>query len=90
MITERHGPLRGKAQWVVLARIWLPLTGRLPWAVMTFLDDAYERDILRQTGAVYQFRHALLQDHLVNSQDAVTGNALPGCRAKVAQSVAGS
>ncbi|MER7379086.1 hypothetical protein [Streptomyces lanatus] len=30
-------------QWLVFARIWLPLTGRLPWDVMTFLDDAYRR-----------------------------------------------
>src|SRR5262249_53335797 len=27
-------------QWLVLGRFWLPLTGRLPWRVMTFLDDA--------------------------------------------------
>ncbi|UKD59518.1 helix-turn-helix domain-containing protein [Amycolatopsis sp. FU40] len=51
-------------QWVLLARIWLPLTGRLPWAVPAFLDDAYRRGVLRQAGAVYQFRHARLQDHL--------------------------
>ncbi|MDC0769256.1 XRE family transcriptional regulator [Streptomyces sp. HD] len=51
-------------QWLVLARIWLPLTGRLPWALVTFLDDAYQRGVLRQAGAVYQFRHARLQHHL--------------------------
>jgi hypothetical protein len=51
-------------QWVALARIWLPLTGRLPWRLMTFLDDAHQREVLRQAGAVYQFRHANLQDHL--------------------------
>ena len=51
-------------QWVVLARFWLPLTGRLPWAVQAFLDDAYRRGVLRRAGAVYQFRHARLQDHL--------------------------
>ncbi|WP_432907494.1 NACHT domain-containing protein [Micromonospora matsumotoense] len=51
-------------QWVVLARIWLPLTRRLPWRVMTFLEDAHQqRGILRQTGAFYQFRHTRLQDH---------------------------
>ncbi|WP_328682835.1 hypothetical protein OG905_00530 [Streptomyces sp. NBC_00322] len=48
-------------QWLVLSRIWLPLTGRLPWAVVTFLDDACQRGVLRQVGAVYQFRHARLQ-----------------------------
>ncbi|EMF01447.1 XRE-family transcriptional regulator [Streptomyces mobaraensis NBRC 13819 = DSM 40847] len=51
-------------QWVALARIWLPLTGRLPWRLIEFLDDACRRGVLRQAGAVYQFRHAELQDHL--------------------------
>jgi hypothetical protein len=51
-------------QWVVFARLWLPLTGRLPWAVGHFLDDACRRGVLRRSGAVYQFRHARLQDHL--------------------------
>ncbi|WP_406415860.1 helix-turn-helix domain-containing protein [Streptomyces sp. NBC_01614] len=51
-------------QWLVLTRIWLPLTGRLPWSVITFLEDAYQRGVLRQAGAVYQFRHARLQHHL--------------------------
>lgn len=52
-------------QWVALARMCLPLTGRLPWALVAFLDDACQRGVLRQAGAVYQFRHARLQDHLV-------------------------
>ncbi|MFE9423130.1 BTAD domain-containing putative transcriptional regulator [Kitasatospora sp. NPDC006697] len=51
-------------QWLLFTRIWLPLTGRLPWAVMAFLDDAYRRGVLRQVGAVYQFRHARLQSRL--------------------------
>ena len=51
-------------QWLILSRIWLPVTGRLPGPVVTFLDDAYERGVFRQVGAVYQFRHARLQDHL--------------------------
>ncbi|MFF7750742.1 helix-turn-helix domain-containing protein [Streptomyces sp. NPDC007971] len=54
-------------QWLVLTRIWLPLTGRLPWAVITFLEDAYQRGVLRQAGAVYQFRHARLQHHLAQA-----------------------
>ncbi len=47
--------------WFAVTRIWLPLTGRLPWAVSAFLDDAYRPGVLRQSGAVYQFRHARLQ-----------------------------
>ncbi len=30
--------------------------------LISFLDDAHRRGVLRQVGAVYQFRHALLQD----------------------------
>ncbi|MFJ9694304.1 NACHT domain-containing protein [Kitasatospora sp. NPDC101183] len=51
-------------QWVLLVRIWLPLTGRLPWDTAAFLDDAYRRGALRQAGAVHQFRHLRLQRHL--------------------------
>ncbi|MBM7439773.1 trypsin-like peptidase domain-containing protein [Streptomyces sp. HB132] len=51
-------------QWVALCRIWLPLRGRLPWALVAFLDDAHGRGVLHRSGAVYQFRHARLQDHL--------------------------
>jgi transcriptional regulator with XRE-family HTH domain len=55
-------------QWVVFARVWLPLTGRLPWRLPAFLDDAYRRGVLRRAGAVYQFRHARLQDHFARSR----------------------
>ncbi|MBT2480111.1 hypothetical protein [Streptomyces sp. ISL-94] len=51
-------------QWIVLARVWLPLAGRLPWDPAAFLDDAYHRGVLRQAGAVYRFRHVRLQHHL--------------------------
>ncbi|MFF9478633.1 helix-turn-helix domain-containing protein [Streptomyces sp. NPDC014733] len=60
-------------QWLVLGRFWLPLTGRLPWAVTTFLDDAYRRGVLRQSGAVYQFRHARLQHHLAQAHRGTPG-----------------
>ncbi|MEV7086206.1 helix-turn-helix domain-containing protein [Streptomyces sp. NPDC093085] len=54
-------------QWCLLTRLWLPLTGRLPWALVGFLDDAYRRGVLRQAGAVHQFRHARLQSHLAQA-----------------------
>ncbi|MEV4976783.1 NACHT domain-containing protein [Streptomyces scopuliridis] len=53
-------------QWVALSRMWLPLTRRLPWAVIAFLDDAHDRGVLRKVGAVYQFRHARLEAHLAH------------------------
>ncbi|MGH3900029.1 MAG: hypothetical protein ACRDTA_17675 [Pseudonocardiaceae bacterium] len=46
---------------------WLQLqrSHRVPAVgLMPFLDDARTRGVLRTVGAVYQFRHATLQDHL--------------------------
>ncbi|MEV4146177.1 BTAD domain-containing putative transcriptional regulator [Amycolatopsis sp. NPDC049691] len=44
--------------------LWLAATGRLPWRLMHFLDDAHRRGVLRQAGGVYQFRHARVQERL--------------------------
>ncbi|MDI2027772.1 NACHT domain-containing protein [Saccharopolyspora sp. TS4A08] len=52
--------------WLLFVRLWLPLTGRLPWRSKRFLEDAYQRGALRQPGAVYQFRHAQLRNHLAH------------------------
>lgn len=56
----------GASAWgqYLMATIWLSLRGRLPWRLMAFLDDAHEHDVLRRPGAVYQFRHARLQERL--------------------------
>ncbi|GGW47369.1 helix-turn-helix domain-containing protein [Streptomyces griseoloalbus] len=54
-------------QWLTLSRVWLPMTRRLPWDTVAFLEDAYHRGVLRQAGAVYQFRHIRLQRHLAQS-----------------------
>jgi hypothetical protein len=51
----------------VLSRTWLALRGRTPLRLNRFLEDAQQRGVLRQAGAVYQFRHARLQDRLANS-----------------------
>ncbi len=51
-------------RWLIFSRLWLPVTRRLPWRPKRFLEDAYRRGVLRQAGAVYQFRHAQLRDHL--------------------------
>lgn len=50
----------------VLTARWLTFRGKLPWKMMDFLDDAHRLGLLRTAGAVYQFRHAELQDHLAN------------------------
>ncbi|GAA2805847.1 NACHT domain-containing protein [Saccharopolyspora taberi] len=52
--------------WLMFARLWLPLTGRLPWRPKRFLEDANARGVLRTTGAVYQFRHTRLRDYLAD------------------------
>ena len=54
------------ARWpfYVIARGWLTILGRLPWSLIHFLADAHERGVLRQVGAVYQFRHIELQKYL--------------------------
>lgn len=47
-----------------LTRIWLAFRRKLPWRLTAFLGDAHKRGVLRQAGAVYQFRHAELQQRL--------------------------
>ncbi|WP_250038079.1 NACHT domain-containing protein [Paractinoplanes maris] len=50
-----------------VVRLLLAVQGRTPMRLMSFLDDAHRRGILRQAGAVYQFRHGMLQQQLVKS-----------------------
>ncbi|MGV9567858.1 NACHT domain-containing protein [Streptomyces sp. NPDC003480] len=53
----------------LVTRIQLAARGRVPWRFMSFLADAHERrGVLRQAGAVYQFRHLDLQRHLAQRQ----------------------
>ncbi|TXS35124.1 NACHT domain-containing protein [Streptomyces sp. uw30] len=49
---------------LLTVRVWFGITGRLPWRLLTFLKDAHARGVLRQTGALYQFRHLRLQERL--------------------------
>ena len=49
------------------ARVWLAFHGLLPWPFMGFLADAHRRGVLRQPGAVYQFRHVELQHRLART-----------------------
>nr|BFE38336.1 hypothetical protein GCM10010200_105870 [Actinomadura rugatobispora] len=49
-----------------ISRLWLALRGRLPFFLMRFVQDAHRNTaVLRRVGAVYQFRHARLQDALI-------------------------
>jgi hypothetical protein len=53
------------------ARTWLALRHRLPWRLMSFLEDAHRRGVLRQEGAIYQFRHIELQHRLANTSGKI-------------------
>jgi hypothetical protein len=53
--------------WVpfLIVRCWQAVRRHLPWRLMSFLADAHQkRGVLRQAGAVYQFRHVDLQRRL--------------------------
>ena len=65
--------------WVcyVDARLRLAALRRLPWRTISFLDDAYRRGVLRQTGAVYQFRHIRLQQQLAAGYSPWPGPVAP-------------
>jgi hypothetical protein len=55
------------------ARVILALSGKLPWRLTAFLEDAaVNRGVLRQFGAVYQFRHVELQRRLAQRSRAAT------------------
>jgi GTPase SAR1 family protein len=56
-----------QAAWgsYVITRCWLALSRQLPWRLGAFLADAHvNRGLLRQAGAVYEFRHDLLRQRL--------------------------
>jgi hypothetical protein len=57
--------LSGSAAWrVSVCQIYLHVRYRTPLRLLRFLEDAHARHLLRTVGAVYQFRHATLQDRL--------------------------
>ncbi len=53
---------------LLLTRVVLAIYGRTPWHLMTFLQEAHDRGVLRQAGGSYQFRHAHLQDRLAHAR----------------------
>jgi hypothetical protein len=70
--------LAGTAVAVAMAEVWrtlltfaqLRLRGRFPLRGMKFLNSAYQANILRVAGPVYQFRHASLLEYLARSEEA--------------------
>ncbi|MEU5927090.1 NACHT domain-containing protein [Streptomyces antimycoticus] len=49
-----------------LLRIVLAARGRVPWRFTRFLAEAHEKQLLRQSGGTYQFRHIRLQERLAS------------------------
>lgn len=47
------------------ARVWLALSGVFPLRIMSFLNEAHVRGVLRQAGGSYQFRHIVLKEALL-------------------------
>ncbi|MEU1672684.1 NACHT domain-containing protein [Streptomyces roseifaciens] len=62
---------------LLTARIWLAVTGRAPWRLMAFLEEAHRRGVLRQSGAHYEFRHLRLQQRLAGAADHTSPVASP-------------
>ena len=65
-----------------VSHVYLALCGHLPWRIWRFLFNAHQRGVLRQAGTAWQFRHALLQDHLVDAvrEDIVRARVKAGDR----------
>jgi hypothetical protein len=73
-----------QASWgqYTLARIWLATTGKIPWRLIAFLEDAHDqRHVLRQVGPAYEFRHAELRHRLavrwIDSRKKQAAGAVP-------------
>ncbi|NAS25805.1 NACHT domain-containing protein [Herbidospora sp. NEAU-GS84] len=73
--------------WFRTAHLLLAVQGWLPLRLGVFLRDAHQRDVLRQTGTAWQFRHLLLQDHLARApyDDLLRARAAHGDPGAVSQ-----
>jgi hypothetical protein len=63
--------------WYWLTTCWFWIRGRLPRRLMPFLEDAHRRGVLRQVGAVYQFRHSTLQERLLQRDGDMASDGGP-------------
>jgi predicted lipid-binding transport protein (Tim44 family) len=64
-VTFILGP--GPSIWLIAVAPLHRLVGRGPFLAIRFLEAARKQQVLRQSGAMYQFRHAKLQDRLAKS-----------------------
>jgi hypothetical protein len=56
----------GGSAWcrLCIGRLWMAATGQSPLRLITLLDDAHQRGVLRRDGQAYRFRHSSLERHL--------------------------
>ncbi|MFH8553474.1 NACHT domain-containing protein [Streptomyces celluloflavus] len=59
------------------AHVWYAATGRLPWRLTAFLEDAHARGVLRQSGGVYRFSHIELRERLAETYDGTPPRHAP-------------
>jgi hypothetical protein len=78
------GAIDGASGDFWLARQWLACRRRQPRDIVAFLTDAETRGVLRQSGAVWEFRHPSLQRRLAAHRNrgarrgSVASAVLPG------------
>ncbi|MGY0466246.1 NACHT domain-containing protein [Kitasatospora sp. cg17-2] len=53
-----------------VARCWLAATGKLPFRLMPFLQEAHRHGLLRRSGGSYRFRHIELRNRLAGPRPA--------------------
>ncbi|GHF79735.1 NACHT domain-containing protein [Streptomyces thermodiastaticus] len=64
------------SRWL-LAKVTLATTGRVPWSLMTFLEDARTAGLLQRSGGTYRFRNRRLQDHLAGRSSSAVDEGRP-------------
>jgi hypothetical protein len=65
--------LLGTWGWYHVSRISFAVRGRLPWRLLTFLDDAVDRRLLRRADNGYTFRHRMYRQALAPRWEAGRG-----------------
>ncbi len=80
----------GSSAWggFTTARLYFRATGRLPWRLLPFLEDAHARGVLRQAGGVYRFRHIELRNRLALGVPAEAGARSRTAPARVRRALA--
>lgn len=69
--------LAGPAFGILLMDVLMPLRARTRVRLMPFLEEALKRQVLRQVGPIYQFRHASIQDYLVRTGSTDRTDSVP-------------